>query len=42
MKYKAKIKAETTAVMTVWLHEDIHGNKTIEGIEEVEVYQHHD
>ncbi len=36
MRYRAKVKAEITAIITVWIHEDIHGNKTIEDIEDIE------
>jgi hypothetical protein len=36
MKYKKKVKANIDVIMTVWINEDITGNKEIEGVEEVD------
>jgi hypothetical protein len=36
MRYKTNIKANINVIMTVWINEDINGNKEIEDIEEVQ------
>lgn len=36
MRYKKKIKANIDVIMTVWINEDINGNKEIEDYEEIE------
>lgn len=36
MIYKKKVKANIDVIMTVWINEDVTGNKEIEGVEEID------
>jgi hypothetical protein len=34
-KYKQKVKANIDVIMTVWVNEDVNGNKEIEDVEDI-------